>query len=203
MPNDTTVIPMAAGNLFGKKSSASSMGAIRAAAFGKKLKAKANKKVDHELRNMLIAFIPLFALIGLAAFILQLLEHDNEFQSEKRKVFDTHLVNTKFKAILDRTYETLDIGNMDRIHAPVDIPTVPTADNSSSSQGSSLHEFNWTMTVKSVYCYKNGTLEVLAKPVSITISYLLIFNFRSIYNKTKTLTTFIFFLFFLIKTSIK
>ena len=31
MPNDTSVIPMAAGNLFGKKSSASSMGAIRAA----------------------------------------------------------------------------------------------------------------------------------------------------------------------------
>ena len=79
---------------------------------------------------------------------------------------------------MDRTYETLDIGNMDRIHAPVDIPT---ADNSSSS----LRVFNWTMTVKTVYCYKNGTLEVLAKPVSIMISDLLIFNFRSIYNKTK------------------
>ena len=181
----------------------SGFGAMGAATFANKLKVKAASKVNHELRNMLIAFIPLFVLIGLAAFILQLLEHDNEFQGAKTLVADTYDLDTKIKGILDRTYETLDIGNMDRIHAPVDIPTVPTADNSSSSQGSSLHEFNWTMTVKSVYCYKNGTLEVLAKPVSIMISYLLIFNFRSIYNKTKTLTTFIFFLFFLIKTSIK
>ena len=138
----------------------SGFGAMGAATFANKLKVKAASKVNHELRNMLIAFIPLFVLIGLAAFILQLLEHDNEFQGAKTLVADTYDLDTKIKGILDRTYETLDIGNMDRIHAPVDIPT---ADNSSSS----LRVFNWTMTVKTVYCYKNGTLEELSKPVSM------------------------------------
>ena len=151
----------------GTSVSPSGFGAMGAATFANKLKVKAASKVNHELRNMLIAFIPLFVLIGLAAFILQLLEHDNEFQGAKTLVADTYDLDTKIKGILDRTYETLDIGNMDRIHAPVDIPPVPTADNSSSSQGSSLHEFNWTMTVKTVYCYKNGTLEELSEPVSM------------------------------------
>ena len=144
----------------GTSVSPSGFGAMGAATFANKLKVKAASKVNHELRNMLIAFIPLFVLIGLAAFILQLLEHDNEFQGAKTLVADTYDLDTKIKGILDRTYETLDIGNMDRIHAPVDIPT---ADNSSSS----LRVFNWTMTVKTVYCYKNGTLEELSEPVSM------------------------------------
>ena len=152
----TSVVPAE----IGREKFSVGFGAMGAATFANKLKVKAASKVNHELRNMLIAFIPLFALIGLAAFILQLLEHDNEFQTAKTDVAATHLVNTKFKGILDRTYETLDIGNMDRIHAPVDIPT---ADNSSSS----LRVFNWTMTVKTVYCYKNGTLEELSEPVSM------------------------------------
>jgi hypothetical protein len=144
----------------GTSVSPSGFGAMGAATFANKLKVKAASKVNHELRKMLIAFIPLFVLIGLAAFILQLLEHDNEFQGAKTFVADTYDLDTKIKGILDRTYETLDIGNMDRIHAPVDIPT---ADNSSSS----LRVFNWTMTVKTVYCYKNGTLEELSEPVSM------------------------------------
>ena len=52
-------------------------GTIRASAFVKKLQAKARKK-NNDVKKMLIAFIPLFLLVGLAALILSLLELPNE-----------------------------------------------------------------------------------------------------------------------------
>ena len=180
MPAVTSVLPVTEGqDLFVKKDGASTtsksgFGAMGAATFAKKLKAKSKKKVDHELRNMLIAFIPLFGLIGLAAFILQLIEYDNEMSDALAFVEQSDVLARNVQGMLDRTTETLDIENMDRIHAPVDghdtwynsrLVEDPTAGNSSSL-------FNWTMTVKSVHCYKNGTVEVLTKPVSITFFFL-------------------------------
>ena len=179
MPAVTSVLPVTEGeDLFVKKDGASttsksSFGAMGAATFAKKLKAKSKKKVDHELRNMLIAFIPLFGLIGLAAFILQLIEYDNEMSDALAFVEQSDVLARNVQGMLDRTTGTLDIENMDRIHAPVDGHDTwynsrlvdPTAGNSSSL-------FNWTMTVKSVHCYKNGTVEVLTKPVSITFLFL-------------------------------
>ena len=67
-----SVVPVSGGG-----DTSSAMGSIRAAAFAKKLKKK-TEVVSHDLRNMFIAFVPLFILIGLAAFILQLIEYENE-----------------------------------------------------------------------------------------------------------------------------
>ena len=55
-------------------------GSIRASAFVKKLQAKTKKK-NKNITKMLIAFIPLFLLVGLGALVLSSLELTNEYNN--------------------------------------------------------------------------------------------------------------------------
>lgn len=138
------------------------MGGIRAAAFAKKLKKK-SEKVDHETRNMLISLIPLFLLIGLGAFILQLIEYDTEMESAVAFVDQTHSLEDKILDLKERTKATLDLGNLDRIHDPV---APSTSDENEENEGGNTTEatLDWTMETRDVICYRNGTKEWLKFP---------------------------------------
>jgi hypothetical protein len=161
-----SVVPVSGGG-----DTSSAMGSIRAAAFAKKLKKK-TEVVSHDLRNMFIAFVPLFILIGLAAFILQLIEYENEKTSAEDFVAASNELSNQITDLQSRTEETLDVGNMDRIHAPQEQITVGNSSSSSSN--------DWNMTTRALHCYKNGTIEELGDKV-VRALFLVSFSVVSIY----------------------
>ena len=141
----------------------STMGTIRAAAWAKKVKKK-TEVVSHNLRNMFISMVPLFALIGLAAFILQLIEYDNELLNAQAFVEQTTALTDKIASLQLRTTATLDLGNLDRLHAPVEeaAEESATAAGDEDSTKPKNVTFHWTTTMTTLHCYKNGTKEDLS-----------------------------------------
>jgi hypothetical protein len=87
---------------------------------------------------MFIAMIPLFILIALAAFILQVLEFDTEMENAVAFVEQTNNLEAKFVSLKSRAIQTTDIGNLDRIHEQVGNASI-----------------YWNATQKWVRCNKN------------------------------------------------
>ena len=141
---------------------AANQGAIRAATFAKKLKAKTQKK-DHSTRTMFIAMIPLFILIGLAAFVLHLLEIDTERESALAFEAQTASLEASVAELNDRVTRTLDLGNLDRIHAPVEkIEDIEDEEGTKTKQTTIANSadnttFFWNATLNYLHCYTNGT----------------------------------------------
>ena len=148
-----------------------SMGGIRAAAFAKKLKKK-SEKVNHDTRNMLISLIPLFLLIGLGAFILQLIEYDTEMESALAFVDQTNSLEDKILDLKERTKATLDLGNLDRIHDPVAPSTSDENEENEDGNNTTEATLDWTMEIRDVICDRNGTKEWLKiPPVRFVVGY--------------------------------
>ena len=88
MPDDTKIVPEAEAEklslgeatIAGDKGTVSVGGSLRAATWGKKLKAKVKRK-GHPIRKVCIALIPLFTIIGLSAMCMSFLELDAERQA--------------------------------------------------------------------------------------------------------------------------
>ena len=145
-------------------SNAANQGAIRAATFAKKLKAKTQKK-DHSTRTMFIAMIPLFILIGLAAFVLHLLEIDAEREGALAYEAQTASLEAGVAELNDRVTRTLDLGNLDRIHAPVEkIEEIEDEEGTKTKQTTIANSadnttFFWNATLNYLHCYQNGTQE--------------------------------------------
>jgi hypothetical protein len=123
---------------------------------------------------MFIAMIPLFILIALAAFILQVLEFDTEMENAVAFVEQTNNLEAKFVSLKSRAIQTTDIGNLDRIHEQVGNASI-----------------YWNATQKWVRCNKNesaaGTHHYLPhkKPVSISFTNIfgIPFSFLLVYSK--------------------